>query len=269
MPRPLATLYIYNSIDFPASIAIKHRAHSHFQGTLESFCEAIDLYKLYERGLDRPWAAIATRGASDASRLPADQFKPDATVLLLRQNDKANAQWYSNLPFFDPRAGSIDLPANRHKRSQRLDAASRARTDQENFRAQIMSDADFKSVGESPPTVKPTLILPNAYTQVLDCAETCFKGMAEVGHYFERNRELVFPEETKNGISLHSITPIEFTSELERVFDLKILVKSSKGKRSTNKAYSLRARNREVVIRSYPRTTPFNGPRAQTNSAES
>lgn len=29
MPRPLATLYIYNSIDFPASIAIKHRAHSH------------------------------------------------------------------------------------------------------------------------------------------------------------------------------------------------------------------------------------------------
>jgi hypothetical protein len=26
----LATLYIYNSLDFPDSIAIKYRAHSHF-----------------------------------------------------------------------------------------------------------------------------------------------------------------------------------------------------------------------------------------------
>jgi hypothetical protein len=57
----------------------------------------IDLRKLHERGSDKPWAAIATRGAGNSAKIP-DQIKSDATVVLLLQNDAANEKWYDRLP---------------------------------------------------------------------------------------------------------------------------------------------------------------------------
>lgn len=57
----------------------------------------IDLRKLYERGPDKPWGAIATRGAGNSAKIP-DQIKSDATVVLLLQNDAANEKWYDRLP---------------------------------------------------------------------------------------------------------------------------------------------------------------------------
>lgn len=57
----------------------------------------IDLRKLHERGPEKPWAAIATRGAGNSANIPGG-IKPDATVIVLIQNDEANEQWYENLP---------------------------------------------------------------------------------------------------------------------------------------------------------------------------
>jgi hypothetical protein len=59
----------------------------------------IDLYKLFERGADRPWAAISTRGAANGHIVPADLIKADARVMLLRQNDPADANWFRDLPY--------------------------------------------------------------------------------------------------------------------------------------------------------------------------
>jgi hypothetical protein len=57
----------------------------------------IDLLKLHERGTDKPWAAIATRGAGNSSKIP-DGIKSDATVVVLIQNDGANEKWCERLP---------------------------------------------------------------------------------------------------------------------------------------------------------------------------
>jgi hypothetical protein len=55
----------------------------------------VDCYDLYKS--NRAFVIIATRGASNNS-LPASEIKPDATILLIRQNDTANEVWQSNLP---------------------------------------------------------------------------------------------------------------------------------------------------------------------------
>jgi hypothetical protein len=72
----------------------------------------IDLYRLHERGLDRPWAAIDTRGASNAAKIPTDRIKPDATILLLLQNDQneANDRWCAGLPFAIRERGRQIIP---------------------------------------------------------------------------------------------------------------------------------------------------------------
>jgi hypothetical protein len=56
----------------------------------------IDLRKLYS--WKRPWCTIVTRGASNATRFPADQIKTGAVVVRLLQNDAANAAWVRSLP---------------------------------------------------------------------------------------------------------------------------------------------------------------------------
>jgi hypothetical protein len=56
----------------------------------------IDLRRLY--GWRRPWCAVGTRGAGNASRIPADQIKEGATVVRLLQNDAGNAAWVASLP---------------------------------------------------------------------------------------------------------------------------------------------------------------------------
>jgi hypothetical protein len=56
----------------------------------------IDLRQLYN--WKRPWCAIGTRGAGNATRIPADQIKEGAVVLRLLQNDAANAAWVNSLP---------------------------------------------------------------------------------------------------------------------------------------------------------------------------
>jgi hypothetical protein len=58
---------------------------------------AIDLLDAY-RDEKTLWAAIATRGASNARRIPVGRIKPDATLIGLMQNDKGNEIWNSNLP---------------------------------------------------------------------------------------------------------------------------------------------------------------------------
>jgi hypothetical protein len=72
----------------------------------------MDLYRLFERAPDRPWAAIDTGGASKASRISVDQIKPDATILLLLQNDqnKANDRWSACLPFAIRERGRLIIP---------------------------------------------------------------------------------------------------------------------------------------------------------------
>jgi hypothetical protein len=72
----------------------------------------IDLYTLYERGPDHSWAAIDTGGASNAARIPVDQIRPDATILLLLQNDqnKANDRWCEALPLSIRERGRLIAP---------------------------------------------------------------------------------------------------------------------------------------------------------------
>jgi hypothetical protein len=55
----------------------------------------IDLRGLWH---ETGWAAIATRGASNAQRLPAASIKEGAVVLRLLQNDAGNAAWVISLP---------------------------------------------------------------------------------------------------------------------------------------------------------------------------
>jgi hypothetical protein len=74
----------------------------------------IDLYRLFEREVDRPWAAIDTGGASNAKRIPADRIEPDATILLLLQNDSngANDHWCAGLPLSIRGRGRRIIPPN-------------------------------------------------------------------------------------------------------------------------------------------------------------
>jgi hypothetical protein len=57
----------------------------------------LDLRKLY-RWTKHTWAVIVTRGAGNATRIPADQIKKGAVVVRLVQNDAANAAWVASLP---------------------------------------------------------------------------------------------------------------------------------------------------------------------------
>lgn len=57
----------------------------------------IDLRKLWTWKEYR-WAVIATRGASNAQRLPAALIKEGAVVVRLLQNDAGNAAWVASLP---------------------------------------------------------------------------------------------------------------------------------------------------------------------------
>lgn len=45
-----------------------------------------------------PWAALATRGASNAHRIPVDRIKPEAALVVVLQNDPGNEGWCRNLP---------------------------------------------------------------------------------------------------------------------------------------------------------------------------
>jgi hypothetical protein len=56
----------------------------------------IDLRKLWT--WKRPWCVIATRGAGNAHRIPANEIKEGAVVVRLLQNDAANAAWVNSLP---------------------------------------------------------------------------------------------------------------------------------------------------------------------------
>jgi hypothetical protein len=56
----------------------------------------IDLHEMYH--WKKPWAAIATRGASNGSKIAAEKIKKGAVVMRLLQNDAANATWVANLP---------------------------------------------------------------------------------------------------------------------------------------------------------------------------
>jgi hypothetical protein len=72
----------------------------------------IDLYRLFDRAPDRPWAAIDTGGASNAKRIPADRIKPEAVILLLLQNDPngANEHWCAGLQFTVRERGRRIIP---------------------------------------------------------------------------------------------------------------------------------------------------------------
>lgn len=68
----------------------------------------LDLRKMYN-WKRTPWCAIATRGASNAARIPADQIKDGASVVRLLQNDAGNAAWVASLP---------PMPQAKHKELQ-------------------------------------------------------------------------------------------------------------------------------------------------------
>lgn len=76
----------------------------------------IDLRKLWT-WTEYRWAVIATRGASNAQRLPAALIKQGAVVVRLLQNDAGNAAWVASLPLMPqaehqeicPPAGIKDL----------------------------------------------------------------------------------------------------------------------------------------------------------------
>lgn len=57
----------------------------------------IDLRKLWT-WTEYSWAVIATRGASNAQRLPAALIKEGAVVVRLLQNDAGNEAWVASLP---------------------------------------------------------------------------------------------------------------------------------------------------------------------------
>jgi hypothetical protein len=56
-----------------------------------------DIYQLHKAAY--PWAAVATRSAANAARLPVKDFPPKAILLALLQNDAANGRWQRSLPF--------------------------------------------------------------------------------------------------------------------------------------------------------------------------
>jgi hypothetical protein len=73
---------------------------------LISFTDCYELYRDPES-----FAFIATRGASGAKKVPArDKINPDATILLILQNDQANAQWHADLPIEIQRDGRRVIP---------------------------------------------------------------------------------------------------------------------------------------------------------------
>jgi len=68
-----------------------------------------DCYELYRN--PESFAFIATRGASGAKKVPArDKINPNATILLILQNDQANAQWHADLPIEIQREGRRIIP---------------------------------------------------------------------------------------------------------------------------------------------------------------
>ncbi len=56
---------------------------------------AIDVSECYR--WTTPWAAIATRGASNAHRIPVDRISPEAALVTVLQNDAGNEGWCRNL----------------------------------------------------------------------------------------------------------------------------------------------------------------------------
>lgn len=56
-----------------------------------------DIYELHKAAY--PWAAVVTRSAANAARLPVKDFPPKSILLALLQNDAANAKWQRSLPF--------------------------------------------------------------------------------------------------------------------------------------------------------------------------
>jgi hypothetical protein len=63
----------------------------------------------------------------------------------------------------------------------------------------------------------PWLILPDPVL-ITECARNCFQGFSKAEKHFIRNGALVVPEETRDGLQLHTITEHEFASEIERAF---------------------------------------------------
>jgi len=74
---------------------------------------------------------------------------------------------------------------------------------------------DFSTLGE-PDDSTPPLILPNPRL-ITECARDCFQGFSKTKRHFIRNGALVVPEETKDGLQLHTLNEHEFASEIERV----------------------------------------------------
>src|SRR5258707_14092839 len=57
---------------------------------------AIDVSDCYR--WSTPWAAIATRGASNSHRIPVDRISLEAALVVVLQNDPGNEGWCRNLP---------------------------------------------------------------------------------------------------------------------------------------------------------------------------
>lgn len=80
------------------------------------------------------------------------------------------------------------------------------------------------------PPAKPKLLLPSNFTTIIESAKNCFEGLAKTGHYFVRNGALVTPEESENGgLQLLTLSDSQFSSEIERTFDVRKIVYSDKG----------------------------------------
>jgi hypothetical protein len=66
--------------------------------------------------------------------------------------------------------------------------------------------------------------------RLLRALKTAFEGLAKTGNYFIRNGALVTPEESENGgFQLLTLSDSQFSSEIERTFDVQKIVNSRQG----------------------------------------
>jgi len=76
---------------------------------------------------------------------------------------------------------------------------------------------------------KPDWLVPSSLTTLIESADHCFEGFAKTQRHFARNGILIIVIENEHGVQLKNVTPEMFSSEIERIFSVRILVTTHSG----------------------------------------
>jgi len=105
---------------------------------------------------------------------------------------------------------------------------------------------------------KPDWLVPSSLTALIESADHCFEGFAKTQRHFARNGILIIVIENEHGVQLKNVTPEMFSSEIERIFSVRILVTTQSGPQikqslcDPNKAKLLLNSRDELINNSLP-----------------